>query len=109
MAGMIKAMLQRPRAPLGVNRTLSLSWIRKRVLTISPQETSFSRRGFHCSDQLARQHLEQVGKSFLLGYNAALDHKEVYSLADDLNKGGMGLEGGVSVHRGGEKIEVHLL
>ncbi len=86
MAGMIKAMLQRPRAPLGVNRTLSLSWIRKRALTISPQETSFSRRGFHCSDQLARQHLEQVGKSFLLGYNAALDDAEVYSLADDLNK-----------------------
>jgi hypothetical protein len=85
MAGMLKAILPRPHAPLGVKRTLSLSWIRKRALAIAPEETSFARRGFHSSDPDIRQHLEQVGSAFLRGYNSALDYEGLCALAEHLS------------------------
>lgn len=46
--------------------------IRQMVFGISADETSFSRRGFHCGDRKTQRHLERVGQSFVRGYNAAL-------------------------------------
>jgi len=85
MPGISKANPRRPPPPVGVKRVLSLSWMRKLALGISPEETSFARRGFHSSDPYVRQHLEQVGTFFLKGYNASLDHDGLHSLAEELN------------------------
>jgi len=51
----------------------ALRQFRKRLLGISPAETSCERRGFHVRDAAAQAHIEQIGQSFLAGYHAALD------------------------------------
>jgi enediyne biosynthesis protein E3 len=48
------------------------STLRQRLLSISPEETSFSRRGFRCRDTAIQARLEQVGGAFVGGYHAAL-------------------------------------
>ncbi len=50
-----------------------LAQARRRVFGLAAHEASFARRGFHAGDEAARRHLERVGESFLLGYNAALE------------------------------------
>jgi hypothetical protein len=47
--------------------------VARRMLGISPQETSFARRGFRCDSRPVREHLEEVGRSFVHGYLAALE------------------------------------
>jgi hypothetical protein len=54
-------------------------------LHISPTETSFARRGFHAGTLAARERLEQIGQTFLLGYHAALADREPDELAARLN------------------------
>lgn len=65
-------------------RPLSLNWLRKRMLSISPEEASFEKRGFRECDPASRQRLEKVGRTFLEGYHAALDDEDLVTLADGL-------------------------
>ena len=40
---------------------------------LSPEETTFARRGFHGEAGEMRRRLEQIGATFVEGYHAALD------------------------------------
>ena len=53
--------------------TSSSGRIRRRILGISPGETTFARRGFRGGDAEVRRHLERIGGIFLQGYHAALE------------------------------------
>ena len=57
-----------------------------RLLNIDPVEVEFSRRGFACPDPQIRQRLENVGRIFLYGYDAALRHKNHDALAACLQR-----------------------
>ena len=57
----------------------------KWLFDISPQETSFARRGFRGDNPAARARLEQVGAAFVLGYRAALTDAQPDSLAPILD------------------------
>lgn len=61
------------------------SRFRQRIFSISPAETSFERRGFHQADDRVRARLEGIGRSFVSGYNAALRHRHLDSLALELD------------------------
>jgi hypothetical protein len=72
--------------------------LRKRILGISPEEASFSRRGFWHRDDDRRQHLEQVGRTFLQGYERALQERSCSTLESrlleiDLELRGFAFEG----------------
>jgi hypothetical protein len=41
-------------------------------LSISPDEATFARRGFHAASPAARERLERIGRTFLEGYHHAL-------------------------------------
>lgn len=45
----------------------------QRLLGISPDEVSFSVRGFRGADQPVRPHLEEAGRAFVAGYMAAME------------------------------------
>jgi hypothetical protein len=62
----------------------SVKAIRVRVLRISEEEVSFSKRGFYSTDEPRKKHLENVGASFLRGYHLALEDQGE-SLASWLN------------------------
>jgi enediyne biosynthesis protein E3 len=47
--------------------------IRRRLLGIPPDETSFERRGFDRTSPHVQRHLERAGASFVAGYHAALE------------------------------------
>jgi hypothetical protein len=47
--------------------------VSRRVLGISPEETSFARRGFRCDSDAVRERLEEVGRCFVHGYLRALE------------------------------------
>jgi hypothetical protein len=55
--------------------------LRKLIFGISPEEASFARRGFRCSDERARLRLEGIGVTFLEGYHAALEAEGDEALA----------------------------
>jgi enediyne biosynthesis protein E3 len=57
---------------------------RQRIFSISPEETRFARRGFHQADDRVRARLERVGRAFVSGYNAALQHERLDRLALEL-------------------------
>lgn len=59
--------------------------LRKLIFGISLEEASFARRGFRAGDAGARQRLEQIGRTFLHGYHAALEENEPERLAQRLN------------------------
>ena len=63
----------------------SLAWLRKRILGISLDEASFARRGFREAEPSARRHLEDIGRTFLRGYNATLADQDLTALEDYLN------------------------
>ena len=60
--------------------TLVARFVRRR-LDLSPDEVSFARRGFCVTDEAARLHLEDVGRTFVYGYNAALAEDGMGALA----------------------------
>jgi hypothetical protein len=60
--------------------------LRRLVLGISPAETLFSRRGFRAADPRVQDRLEQIGATFLTGYHAALEARELRDLARELNE-----------------------
>src|SRR6185369_18067555 len=56
--------------------------VRRALLGIDPQETSFARRGFHAvREDDVRERLERVGATFVLGYHAALEEERPEPLA----------------------------
>jgi len=61
--------------------TTTIGWIRRRLLGISPEETTFSRRGFHSVNGQARDLLERVGRAFIDGYHAALEENDLARVA----------------------------
>lgn len=57
-------------------------WLRRRLLRIPLQETSYARRGFHGSAPAEmRARLETIGRTFVAGYHAALDAPDAEPLA----------------------------
>jgi len=62
-----------------------MGWLRKLIFGLSLEEASFARRGFCAGDAGARQRLEQIGRTFLHGYHAALEEDEPEALAYRLN------------------------
>jgi enediyne biosynthesis protein E3 len=63
-----------------------LGRLRRRLLGISTEEASFSRRGFRGGDERIRQRLEQIGRVFLHGYHAALEEDRPDRLASRLDE-----------------------
>lgn len=58
----------------------------RRFLEISPREVEFDRRGFTCSNPGIRNHLENIGRTFLRGYSAALTHHDQNLLVQSLDQ-----------------------
>ncbi len=54
---------------------------RRALLGISAEETSFARRRFRGDSAAVRERLEEVGRCFVLGYNAALEEDRPLPLA----------------------------
>jgi hypothetical protein len=67
--------------------------LRKLVFGISPAETSFIRRGFHCGEPGTQRHLERVGQTFVRGYNAALTSDDLDRLTTKLDETDLELRG----------------
>ncbi len=70
-----------------------MSKLRKLVFGISPDETSFIRRGFHCGDPRTQRQLERVGQTFVRGYNAALTSDDLDRLTTNLDETDLELRG----------------
>jgi hypothetical protein len=64
---------------------LSLGRLRKLIFGISLEETTFTRRGFWVGEARVRQHLEQIGYTFVQGYHAVLDDDKLETLVPRLN------------------------
>ena len=71
----------------------SLRQLKKQLLHIDTAEASFARRHFHCKDDQTRQRLEQIGATFLRGYNAAIEENDLSVLATQLNSVDQALRG----------------
>jgi enediyne biosynthesis protein E3 len=63
----------------------SLRRLRKQLLHIDAAEASFTRRCFHSKDDRTRRRLEQIGVTFLLGYEAAIEENDLSALAQRLS------------------------
>ena len=59
--------------------------VRNLLLRISDTEVSFARRGFEPSS--LQPHLEEIGRSFLVGYHLALDDATVFSHGTAISNG----------------------
>ena len=59
--------------------------LRRRVFGISPNEADLDRRGFEASDACARTRLEDIGRTFIDGYHAALVQDADGSLGEALD------------------------
>jgi enediyne biosynthesis protein E3 len=67
------------------NLSLPLTQIKKRLLKLSPNEASFSRRGFPGLRSESRRHLEGVIHTFIEGYNIALGESDMVQLSNRLD------------------------
>lgn len=67
--------------------------LRAHLFGISPREVTFARRGFRGGDRGARERLERIGATFLLGYHAALEQDEPSALAPQLHRVDAELQG----------------
>lgn len=56
------------------------------MLGLSPQETTFARRGFRAKNPELRAHLELIGTAFVGGYHAGLEQDTATNLATELDK-----------------------
>jgi len=56
------------------------------ILGIRPDAALFERRGFPTTDGSTQRRLEEVGRTFIQGYHAALDEPEAQALAERLNE-----------------------
>lgn len=59
--------------------------LRKRIFGLSIEEATFARRGFRDGEAEVRQRLEEIGRTFLYGYHAALEDDRQETLAQRLN------------------------
>jgi|HubBroStandDraft_3_1064219.scaffolds.fasta_scaffold02763_3 hypothetical protein len=59
--------------------------LRRTVLGISAAETSFERRRFRCDRAEVRERLEEIGRTFVYGYHAALETGRLGPLARRLD------------------------
>ena len=66
--------------------SLSLGRLRQFLFGISLEEATFARRGFQGCEGKAQQRLEQIGYTFIQGYQAALEDGEFEVLVPRLNK-----------------------
>ena len=55
-------------------------------LRLDERDVSVERRGFQCDSAAMRERTEEVGRSFLRGYHAALDEPDLQSLAARLER-----------------------
>jgi hypothetical protein len=62
-----------------------MGMVSRRVLGISPQATSFARRGFRCDSEAVRERLEEVGRCFVRGYYLGLEADGEAALAARLD------------------------
>ncbi len=62
-----------------------LAWLRDRLLGISPEEASFARRGFAPTEASRQQRLEQLGRTFVGGYNTAIRTADPASIGSYLD------------------------
>ncbi|MEN8221469.1 MAG: DUF1702 family protein, partial [Pseudomonadota bacterium] len=60
-------------------------YFRKLLFGISPDETTFSKRGFQAVSDEVRQQLERIGETFVYGYHAALLDDNLESLCKQLD------------------------
>ena len=68
------------------NRKVSLlGGVKGRLLKLSPKEASFAGRGFPGSASESREHLESVIRTFIEGYNMAVDDADAVRLAHRLD------------------------
>jgi hypothetical protein len=67
-----------PRTPGGT--------LKRALFGISPEETSFARRGFRGGTPALRERLEGAGRSFVAGYNTALEQSGPEALATRLDR-----------------------
>lgn len=63
-----------------------MGWIKQALFGISPDEARVSRRGFEVGDHTVRARIEQIGETFVEGYDAALLDDEPARLAERLNR-----------------------
>src|SRR3954447_2151806 len=71
----------------------TLGWLLGQTFGISIEEAAFARRGFRGGDAAQRRHLEEVGRTFLHGYHAALEENRPVQLASRLDEVEPGLRG----------------
>jgi hypothetical protein len=64
-----------------VEKVSLLGQARRRIFGLPSEEATFARRGFVAGEAQARLRLEQVGRTFLSGYHAALEETEEGALA----------------------------
>ncbi len=67
------------------NLTLPLTQLKKRLFELSPNEASFSRRGFPGFRSGSRGHLESVIHAFIEGYNIALGEADMVQVSNRLD------------------------
>jgi enediyne biosynthesis protein E3 len=60
-------------------------WLRRRLFAIAFEEASFARRGFATGDPCVQERLERIGRTFLQGYNLALEETHAGPLSLRLN------------------------
>jgi hypothetical protein len=58
--------------------------VRRAILGISPSEATFVRRGFAGGEPVPQSRLEEIGRTFIAGYHAALESDDVDCLGDRL-------------------------
>ena len=58
--------------------------LRLALMSISPDEATFTRRGFHAGESAPREHLERIGATFLYGYHSALEESDPAKLGTNL-------------------------
>ena len=58
--------------------------LRRRIFGISVESATFARRGFYVGDPVVRDHLEQIGRTFLYGYHLALEQTAPVALSNGL-------------------------
>ncbi|HBY77208.1 MAG TPA: hypothetical protein DEG47_09470, partial [Cyanobacteria bacterium UBA11148] len=86
---LIKSKIQNPLAQRRVAQSkiniISWQYLRQHLFSISPEEATFARRGFHSSNIQTQQQLEQIGHTFLQGYHEAIANPEPETLIPQLN------------------------
>lgn len=60
-------------------------WLKKRLLSISPDAASLNKRGFQATNSQVQTQLEKIPKTFLIGYNLGIGAQDAQELTQELN------------------------